>query len=170
MCRAATVRLAAGVAAALLTAGTVHAQRFDAARRETVAAIPGLDVVTIRDTALNACYTLFIMEPGVQPARPSRADPASLQDLAEERDRRLSALLVVTSAAIRGGPRVSRPQSASIRLGRQQGPGRIRAQASRQRNQPSRGTARAHRQCAAPRGDRTGAMRTDSCAEEVESV
>jgi hypothetical protein len=86
--------VAAVVAAALLTASSAHAQRFDAARRETVAAIQGLDVVTIRDTVLNACYTLFIMESVVQPVRPVRADPASLQDLAEERDRRLSALLV----------------------------------------------------------------------------
>ena len=94
MCSAATFQVAAGVAAALLTASSAHAQRFDAARRETVAAIQGLDVVTIRDTVLNACYTLFIMEPAVQPVRPVRADPASLQDLAEERDRRLSGLLV----------------------------------------------------------------------------
>jgi hypothetical protein len=93
MSRSTTICLAAGVAAVLLTASTAHAQRFDAARREAVAAIPGLDVVTIRDTVLNACYTLFIMESAVQPARPLRADPASVQDLANERDRRLAELL-----------------------------------------------------------------------------
>jgi hypothetical protein len=93
MCRSATRRLAAGVTAALLTASTAHAQRFDAARREAVAAIPGLDVIMIRDTVLNACYTLFVMEPVGESARPLRADPASIPDLANERDRRLAALL-----------------------------------------------------------------------------
>lgn len=90
----ATLRIAACVAAAVLAdSPALLAQRFDSVKRETVTAIPGLDVVTIRDTVLNACYTLFILEPVVQPARSAPADARSVQDLAQERDRQLAALI-----------------------------------------------------------------------------
>jgi hypothetical protein len=91
---ASALRIAACVAAAVLAdSPAMLAQRFDAAKREAVTAIPGLDVVTIRDTSLNVCYTLFILEPAVQPAASAPADARSIQDLAHERDRQLAAVI-----------------------------------------------------------------------------
>jgi len=87
-------RVGAAIVAAMLSgAAAVHAQvRFDAPRRESVPAIPGLEIVTIRDSTLNACYTLFIMEPAAQWPPTRSTDSPSIQDLARERDRLLAAL------------------------------------------------------------------------------
>ncbi|HVG56792.1 MAG TPA: hypothetical protein VM846_20305 [Vicinamibacterales bacterium] len=94
MIRSAIVRIAAPLVTVLFAVSApAYAQRFDAARRETVAAIPGLDVVTIRDTTTNTCYTLFILEPSIQPTPSSVPDQRSAQELADERDRRLAGLL-----------------------------------------------------------------------------
>lgn len=94
MSRRAIVRIAAPLVTVLLAlSAPAHAQRFDAARRETVAAIPGLDIVTVRDTATNTCYTLFILEPSIQRVPSIVPDQRSAQELADERDRRLAALL-----------------------------------------------------------------------------
>jgi hypothetical protein len=90
----ATCRIAAcGLVALLGADATAHAQRFSAVGREAVATAPGLEVVTVRDATLNACYTLFLFEPASQPSRVVIPDSRSRQDLAEERDRRLAALL-----------------------------------------------------------------------------
>ncbi|HEX5108268.1 MAG TPA: hypothetical protein VFV95_07475 [Vicinamibacterales bacterium] len=94
MIRRAIVRIAAPLVTVLLAVSVpAYAQRFDAARRETVAAIPGLDVVTIRDTVTNSCYTLFILEPAIPRVPSVVPDQRSAQELADERDRRLAALL-----------------------------------------------------------------------------
>src|SRR5262245_30775724 len=94
MSRRAIVRIAAPLVTALLACSApALAQRLDAARREPVAAIPGLDIVTIRDTATNTCYTLFILEPSIQRVPSIVPDQRSAQELADERDRRLAALL-----------------------------------------------------------------------------
>ncbi len=82
-----------GATAFVAVGATAHAQRFSAVGREAVATAPGLEVVTLRDATLNACYTLFIFEPAPQAARLIVPDSRSAQDLAEERDRRLAALL-----------------------------------------------------------------------------
>jgi hypothetical protein len=58
--------------ALLLTAPSLSAQnRFEALKQETVPGVGGLRIVTVRDTLLDACYTLFMTEP------PSTADNAA---------------------------------------------------------------------------------------------
>jgi hypothetical protein len=77
----------------LLTSGALGAQaRFEAMSRDAVAAVPGLQVITIRDNTLNACYTLFVIDaaPPLQPLPP--IETRSVQNAAAERDRRLSEL------------------------------------------------------------------------------
>ena len=90
----ATIRIAAwGAAVVLAASAPAHAQRFTAVGREAVTAIPGLEIVTLRDAVLNVCYTLFMLEPTLQPSPVTIPDSRSLQELADERDRRLAALL-----------------------------------------------------------------------------
>jgi hypothetical protein len=53
----------AGVLGALLvaSAGVGAQDRFQLVTRDVVAAVPGLEIVRLRDSALSACYTLFIV-------------------------------------------------------------------------------------------------------------
>jgi hypothetical protein len=83
-----------GALCALLAIGTtLHAQaRFEAMTRDAVAAVPGLEVVTIRDNAVNNCYTLFVIHP-VRPAQNlDQVEPMSVEGAAAQRDHRLSEL------------------------------------------------------------------------------
>jgi hypothetical protein len=73
--------------------GALGAQaRFEGMTRDGVAAVPGLQVIMVRDNTLNACYTLFVIDA----ASPLQALPPiearSVQNAAAERDRRLSEL------------------------------------------------------------------------------
>ena len=59
--------IAAGISmlcgALLLTPCSLSAQnRFEALRQETIPGVAGLRVITVRDTVLDACYTLFMTE------------------------------------------------------------------------------------------------------------
>jgi len=77
---------------ASLISAPVYAQaRFEALSREGVAAVPGLQIVAVRDAALNICYTLFVLTPA-QPA-PARPDVRSVPDAAGARDQQLAAVL-----------------------------------------------------------------------------
>jgi hypothetical protein len=85
---------AIGALCALLAAGvTAQAQgRFDPMAREAVAAVPGLEVVSVRDRALGTCYTLFLLQPqSVAPVTPP-IDARTVVAAAAERDRRLDAV------------------------------------------------------------------------------
>ena len=90
-CRAS--RIVAGVLCALLAGGAAIAAetRFEVSSRETVAAVPGLQIVTVRDNVLKACYTLFIVEPVRQAGTATRTE-STVPEAAAERDRQLSAL------------------------------------------------------------------------------
>ncbi len=85
-------RIGAGLVCALVAAASLHGQaRFEVASRETVGSVSGLEIVTVRDTALNACYTLFVFRP-VPELAPPRVDTTTVQEAASERDRKLAAL------------------------------------------------------------------------------
>jgi hypothetical protein len=81
------------VCAALAAGVTVRAQpRFEAITRDTVAVVPGLEIVTIRDKAANACYTLFVMRPAGAVQTMGDTEFTSVEQAAARRDQRLSAL------------------------------------------------------------------------------
>ena len=93
----------AAAACALTAVGVVKAEeRFEVTGREPLAAIAGVEIVTVRDTLLNACYTLFVAQPARLPAAP-HDESTSLHDLATERDRRLSALTDEFERGMAGG-------------------------------------------------------------------
>ncbi len=72
-------------------ASALRAQnRFVAVAHDTIAVVPGLDVVTVRDTAQDVCYVLFTFEGDRSAAAPNAA--ASPAAAAAERDRRLQDL------------------------------------------------------------------------------
>ena len=85
---------AIGAWCAVLAAGaTVQAQtRFDSVAREAVPAVPGLEVVSVRDLALGSCYTLFLFQPQSSAPVIAPLDSATLDAAVAERDRRLDAL------------------------------------------------------------------------------
>ena len=85
---------AIGASCALLAATTaVQAQaRFDSVAREAVAAVPGLEVVSVRDLALGSCYTLFLFQPQSPAPITTPVDSMTLDAAVAERDRRLDAL------------------------------------------------------------------------------
>ena len=85
---------AIGASCALLAASTaVQAQaRFDSVARETVAAVPGLEVVSVRDLALGSCYTLFLFQPQSPAPVTAPVDSTTLDAAVAKRDRRLDAL------------------------------------------------------------------------------
>src|SRR5262252_9410169 len=37
--------------------------RFEALKQDTIPEVPGLRIITVRDTLLDTCYTLFMSEP-----------------------------------------------------------------------------------------------------------
>jgi hypothetical protein len=87
--------VAATIAVSVLLAagGVVQAQtRFDSVTRDTVAALPGLEVVSVRDRALGDCYTLFLFQPPSPAPVVAPVDSTTLDAALAERDRRLDAL------------------------------------------------------------------------------
>ena len=103
-----------GVCFVLLTGGEgLRAQaRFEAVTRDAVDAVPGLQVITIRDRALNACYTLFVIEAAKQVPPLPPLEMLSPDEAAAERDGRLSQLIAAleqsSSVAVPGtlGPNI----------------------------------------------------------------
>ena len=92
----ATLRTA-GVAAilclALGNAPFVSGQaRFETLTRDAIPAVPGLQVVTVRDNALNACYIVFVMEPRNTIGTVARVEPPDIRDAMQQLDRRLTEL------------------------------------------------------------------------------
>jgi hypothetical protein len=85
---------AIGASCALLAASaTVQAQaRFDSVAREAVAAVPGLEVVSVRDLALGSCYTLFLFQPQSPAPVSAPVDSTTLDAAVTARDGRLDAL------------------------------------------------------------------------------
>jgi hypothetical protein len=82
------VLMAAAVAAgAVQDAGAQ--QRFVLVGSEPQLALPGLEIVTIRDTVQDACYLLFVVKG--RPAGLEQA-PLALEAAKAERDRKLAAL------------------------------------------------------------------------------
>jgi hypothetical protein len=79
---------------ALLTGGAeLGAQgRFAAVTRDTIAAVPGLQIVTIRDTVQEACYVLFMIEGPRLPTIQPHAESATLEAAAAFRDHQLQEL------------------------------------------------------------------------------
>jgi hypothetical protein len=82
------------IGCALLSAAPVGAQtRFEAIAQSAIAGVPALQIVTIRDHVLNACYVVFVNEP----ARPSGSAVATelpdVQAAVTARDERLADLL-----------------------------------------------------------------------------
>ena len=72
---------------------TLKAQaHFDHVTRDAVAAVPGLEVVTLRDQALGSCYTLFLFQPQSVAPVTAPVDAQSIVAAATERDRRLDAV------------------------------------------------------------------------------
>jgi hypothetical protein len=87
--------VAATIAVSVLLAagGAAQAQaRFDSVTRDTVAAVPGLEVVSVRDRALGNCYTLFLFQPQSPAPVTAPVDSTTLDAALAERDRRLDAL------------------------------------------------------------------------------
>jgi hypothetical protein len=88
-----TVAATIGVSVLLAAGGVVQAQaRFDSVIRDTVPAVPGLEVVSVRDRALGNCYTLFLFQPQSPAPVTAPVDSTTLDAALAERDRRLDAL------------------------------------------------------------------------------
>ena len=97
---AATAALLCG--ALLATVPSLSAQsRFEALKQDTVPEVAGLRVITLRDTLLDACYTLFMMEPVGPPAGAPQAPPIDearqqaidrIRDAAERHDQQVAEL------------------------------------------------------------------------------
>jgi hypothetical protein len=86
---------AAMVALCALFAAGVTAQeqgRFDPVVREAVAAVPGLEVVSVRDRALGSCYTVFLFQPQSPAPITDPVDSLTLDAALGKRDRKLEAL------------------------------------------------------------------------------
>jgi len=77
----------------LAASATIRAQvRFDAVAREAVAAVPGLEILSVRDQALGSCYTLFLFQPQSPAPVTAPVDSTTLDAAVAERNRRLDAL------------------------------------------------------------------------------
>src|SRR3954470_4037240 len=100
MSRARKSLLGAGVLCAVVAWGApLRAQgRFVVVARDALAVVPGLTLVTIRDSVQEACYILFVIEdappavtdrPGEPPTLPAAAAirDAQLQQLSAEFER-----------------------------------------------------------------------------------
>jgi hypothetical protein len=94
MSRRQALLVGASALCALLTGGAeLRAQgRFVAVTRDTITAVPGLQIVTIRDTVQEACYVLFMIEGAQPPTIQPPADFATLEAAAALRDHRLQEL------------------------------------------------------------------------------
>lgn len=85
----------AGALGALLiaaAAGSAQA-RFETVGRDTVAAVPGLQILTIKDNVQNGCYTVFLVEAARPAPSPPADDTRTVADAAAKRDQRLQELI-----------------------------------------------------------------------------
>jgi hypothetical protein len=72
---------------------TLTAQgRFRALTRDSVAAVPNLNIVTVHDIVQNACYLVFMVEAPLPAGRHFNAQSSDVQVAAAWRDRRLAEL------------------------------------------------------------------------------
>ena len=90
------------IAVLLMSASPSAQRRFEALKQETIPEVAGLRIITVRDTLLNTCYTLFMMdspvasdanapsEPPIDDAR--RQSMQRLRDAAARHDREVSDL------------------------------------------------------------------------------
>lgn len=86
----------------VIAASPVYAQaRFELLTRDTVAAVSGLQILTIRDSRLSACYTVFVFAPlSTVPTEPSPSAEAiaraevlrQIRDATAKREQQLSDL------------------------------------------------------------------------------
>jgi hypothetical protein len=86
----------------LLSASPSAQRRFEALKQDTIPEVAGLKIITVRDTLLNTCYTLFMMESPVAadanaPSEPpiddaKRQSLQRLRDAAVRHDREVSEL------------------------------------------------------------------------------
>jgi len=73
----------------LLTPSSLSAQnRFEALKQDTIPGVGGLRIITVRDTVLDACYTLFMTEapPIAEDQLPPPIDEARQQSIQRLRD------------------------------------------------------------------------------------
>jgi hypothetical protein len=89
--------IAAGISmlcgALLLTPSLLSAQnRFEALKQDMIPGVAGLRVITVRDTVLDACYTLFVTEPASAPVYAQAPPIDSEQQQAIQRLRDAAAL------------------------------------------------------------------------------
>jgi hypothetical protein len=98
--RAQTHVIAGALCAMAAAATALQAQaRFEILSRDAVAvspaqavAVPGLQIVTVRDNAIGACYTVFVMDPPRSAESAPRVDTSSVDAAAARRDRQLADL------------------------------------------------------------------------------
>ena len=78
----------------LLATSSLSAQsRFEALKQDTIAEVAGLRIITVRDTLLNTCYTLFMMAPvAVAANAPAAPPPDEARQQAIERIRQAAEL------------------------------------------------------------------------------
>lgn len=94
--------LAMAALCAFAAAGLRAQGRFEVRARERVAAVAGLEIITVHDAALDACYTMFVLQPQGQ-TLPAPTGRTNLQEAAVERDRRLAALNAEFERGLSGG-------------------------------------------------------------------
>jgi hypothetical protein len=81
------------ICAILAVSATAEAQqRFEHVTQEVIASVAGLEIISLRDKALDSCYTVFLLRPP-PPAQPiAPVESTMIQSAAAERDRKLDAL------------------------------------------------------------------------------
>jgi hypothetical protein len=83
------VLFAASLIGAVTPAFAEGPSRFEAVAVESIPSVSGLQVVTIKDNARNACYTTFVMRP---PQELNQAPSSRTAQAAAARDQRLAEL------------------------------------------------------------------------------
>lgn len=127
----------AAIGAALLcafaTGPAARAQaRFELLTRDAITEISGLQIFTIRDNHLGACYTIFVLtptaptttppslEPSNQPSSPEELEKADVlrqvRDAATKRDRQLSELRARTGPLRSDGTKVVEYETARAQI------------------------------------------------------
>ena len=88
--------IAAGVIACLAIAAKIESgqSRFEATDRTDLTGVPGLRIISVRDTVLKTCYTLFVVEAADAAGGGSRIEYTDIGRAAAVRDQRLRELLV----------------------------------------------------------------------------
>ena len=90
-----TGRLIAGVITSLAIAATAQGgqSRFEATDRSEIKDLPGLTIVSVRDSALKTCYAVFLAAPDHPPDLTDRIEVTDTRRAEALRDQRLAELL-----------------------------------------------------------------------------